>query len=403
MRFILINRFYWPDEPATAQLLTDLAEALAADGHGVNVIARRPGDTWPITDSRSGVTILRVRATRWSGRGALGKIADFATFYVGALFGVIVTARPGDIVVALTDPPLLGVGIWLTARLRRARVVHWVQDIYPEIAITVARQRWLNVVVPLRNLAWRRADTCVTLGTDMAGVLRTAGVATGKIARFPNWAPAGLAAQPSAAAESLRSEWHLAGKFVVLYSGNLGRVHDLDPLLDLAEQLLPFPDIAIVMVGSGARHAVLTQEAARRRLTNLHFHPSQPRTRLAQTLALGDLHLVTLLPGCEPYVFPSKLYGIAAIGRPVLFIGPRACELARLVRLNAMGLTFTRDAIPAMAAAISTLSGNPAERSRLAAAALRFTADSGDAAAAGKRWAALAARIAAGYRNGTDP
>ena len=86
-RVVFLNRFYWPEEPATAQLLTDLAEALAAAGREVVVITSRPGGSdFPRREQQRGVTILRVAATRLGHRGLPGKAADFVTFYLGALW-----------------------------------------------------------------------------------------------------------------------------------------------------------------------------------------------------------------------------------------------------------------------------------------------------------------------------
>lgn len=389
MRTFFINRFYWPDEPATAQLLADLAEALAARGHDVTVLASHPGrPDVPAREIRRGVHIIRIHGARWARHGLPGKAADCASFWLGALWRLFLAARSGDAVVALTDPPLLGLGAWFVAMLRGARLFHWVQDIYPELAMELAGQRWLRVVRPLRDLAWRRAERCVTLGTDMASVLARAGVAPEKIALASNWAPAGLTPQPSSAADALRREWGLAGKFVVAYSGNLGRVHDLDPVLGVAHELRSDPRIVFLFIGAGARRAALEAEATRLGLTNLRFRPPQPRAQLAASLALGDVHLVTLLPGCEPYVFPSKLYGIAAIGRPVLFIGPRNCELSRLVATppHDFGRAFDRTEVAGIAAALRALASDPTACARLGSAAVEFAVRNGGSDHAAARW-----------------
>ena len=392
MRVIFLNRFYWPDEPATAQLLADLAEGLAARGHDVTVIASHPGrPEVSRAETRRGVRIARVAGTRWAGAGLAGKAADFATFFAGACWRLLFTARRGDTVVSLTDPPLIGVGVWPVAGMRGARLVHWVQDIYPELAMELGGYRWLRVLRPLRNLAWRRADRCVTLGSGMAAVLAEAGVAAEKIRVIPNWAPAGLAPAPAEIADPLRAEWGLAGRFVVAYSGNLGRVHDLDPVLALAEALRDTPSVVFVFIGGGAQRAPLEAEAARRGLPNVLFHPPQPRARLAESLALGDAHLVTLRPGCERYVFPSKLYGAAAVGRPVIFIGPPGSEFARLVAERGFGRAFARTDLAALAAFVRGLAADRAAVVRLGKAAAQFSTDTGGADAALARWLAALA------------
>jgi colanic acid biosynthesis glycosyl transferase WcaI len=395
LRFVFVNRFYWPDEPATAQLLTDLAEALAARGHSVSVIASHPGGDTPSAEQRRGVAIVRVRVTRLNRCGLLGKLADFTTFYVGCLIGLIVQVRPGDIVVALTDPPLLGAGVWLAARLRRSKVIHWAQDIYPEVAVALTGNRWLGVFAPLRDLAWRRAEACVTLGSDMKRVLSRAGVEPRRLTVIPNWAPAGLDVQPAGTADALRKKWELVGKFVVLYSGNLGRVHDLAPLLDVAERLRAQPHIVFVFVGRGAQLATLQARTDERKLKNIRFQSPQPRDQLATALSLGDLHLLTLLPGCESFVFPSKLYGIAAVGRPILFVGPPDCEIATLIKARRIGRTFSRGETVAMADTITGLSFAPTECAALGNAASKFSADGGGLETAVRKWATLAESLEA--------
>jgi colanic acid biosynthesis glycosyl transferase WcaI len=389
-RIVFLNRFYWPEEPATAQLLTDLAEGLAARGHEVIVIARRTrNQKMPRTETRHGVKILRVTTTNWTGKARLaGKALDFISFF-GAFLRAFSTVRCGDTLVALTDPPLLGIGAAWIARWRGARLFHWVQDIYPEIAIELVGQRWLALFRPWRDAAWRDAEACVTLGEDMAAVVADADVPPEKISLVPNWAPAGLFPPAAEEIAELRGEWTLSGKFVIAYSGNLGRVHHLAPLLEVAEALRDDPEIVFVFIGGGARRPALEDEARRRGLTNIIFRPAQPRALLSRSLALGDVHLVTLRPGCERYVFPSKLYGIAAVGRPVIFIGPRSCELARIVEENKFGAAFAPDEMPALAVQLRALKRDAEKRNRLGNAAADWAARSGGATAAIERWDTL--------------
>ncbi|MBI5692635.1 MAG: glycosyltransferase family 4 protein [Verrucomicrobia bacterium] len=375
MRLLFVNRFYWPEHPATGQLLTDLAEGLAARGWSVTVVTSAAPAGVAAQEVRRGVQIVRVAGTRWARHGAFAKGIDFLTFYLRALLRVFRLARPGEIVVAMTDPPLLGVGLAAVAALRRTHLVHWVQDIYPEIAVELFGRRWLRVLEPLRNLAWRRADLCVTLGTDMAQLLARAAVRPERTAIIPNWAPVGVEVAPAEAGERLRREWHLQGRFVIAYSGNLGRVHDLEPVLALAAALQADPRIAMVLIGDGAQRAPLEAIARRERLTNVSFFPPQPRDALAATLAAGDVHLVTLRPGCEPLVFPSKLYGVAAAGRPVLFIGPPDSEIAGIVTDRGLGRAFAREAIADLAAAVRAWVDNPALVAAHAAAARQFAVE----------------------------
>jgi glycosyltransferase involved in cell wall biosynthesis len=382
VRIICLNRFYWPDETATAQLLTDLATGLAARGHSVTVIASRPVDSLtPSVETKAGVLIMRVGGTRWGRRRLSGRAVDFATFLVAACWRLARTAQRGDVIIAMTDPPLLGVVVWPIARLKGARCVHWVQDIYPEVATALSGSPLIHVLGailrPLRNFTWRRSAGCVALGEDMAGFIRQMGVPSGTISVIPNWAPEGLEEQSAAAGAALRHTWGLQDKFVVAYSGNLGRVHDLDPVLALAGVLKDAARIAFVFVGGGAQRAALEQRATALGLANVHFQPAQPRQRLAETLAVGDIHLVTLHSGCAAFVFPSKLYGIAAVGRPMIFIGPRDCEPARIVTGQNLGFAFTRDEVDAMANALRQLAADPGRQAAAGRAAAAFSRSEG--------------------------
>jgi glycosyltransferase involved in cell wall biosynthesis len=321
MRVWFINRFYWPDEPATAQMLGDLAEALAARGWPVSVIASHPGDAQtPTVEIRHGVKIYRRRGPRWGQTSVGGKFADYLLFLVGAGWQALRSWRRGDVVVAMTDPPLLGVALWPLVALRRARLIHWTQDIYPEVAMALATRpavRWtLGLLRGPRNFTWRHSAGCVTLGREMSGLIVRNGIAPDRVVVVPNWAPRGLGPPSAQAVQHQRNEWHLVGKFAVVYSGNLGRVHDLEPVLEVAATLRDAPDIVFLFVGTGPRHGALAAQAQGRGLANVFFFPPQPRAQLGATLAAGDLHLVTLRPGCQTVVFPSKLYGIAAVARP---------------------------------------------------------------------------------------
>jgi glycosyltransferase involved in cell wall biosynthesis len=377
MRVWFINRFYWPDEPATAQMLGDLAEALAARGWPVSVIASHPGDPQtPAEEIRHGVRIYRRRGPRRGRTGVGGKLADYLCFLLGAGWQSLRSVRRGDVVVAMTDPPLLGVVLWPVVALRRARLLHWAQDIYPEVAMALTPRPAVRGLLGLlrgpRNFSWRRSAGCITLGRDMAGLMVRNGVAPDRVTVVPNWAPQGLGPPAAPAVERQRNAWHLAGKFAVVYSGNLGRVHDLEPVLAVAAALRDAPAIVFLFVGTGPRHGALAAQAQARELTNVFFLPPQPRAQLGAALAAADLHLVTLRPDCQSVVFPSKLYGIAAIARPLVFIGPPESELAALVQDHALGFAFARDQTAAIAACLRRLAAAPDECHALGAAAAAF-------------------------------
>lgn len=389
-RVIFLNRFYWPEEPATGQLLTDLAETIAAAGsHEVHVLTSAAGASLPRLEIRHRVHIHRVRTARLGGRGALARAWDWFDFGLGALWRILGHVRRGDTLVLLTDPPLLAAVAAPLAHCGGAKVIHYVQDVYPELPEVLNGTRGLGLIRALRDRAWRKSDACVVLGSDMAALVRSRGVTPARIHIIPNWAPQGLTPASHEAIAAIRQRWGFSQKFVVAYSGNLGRVHDLEPIITVATTLRQNPDLVFLFVGDGAQRPALEAQVKQSGLGNIHFLPHQPRETLAASLGAADVHLVTLRAGCEALVFPSKLYGIAAIGRPVLFIGPIESELARQVNDTGLGRAFGRADITGITQTLLAWQHQPSVIAECSRQSLRFAEANGGVNRAAAAWLAM--------------
>ena len=134
-----MNRFFDPDTSATSQLLTDLVDALDGRGFAVTVFAGRhsylnTGTVLPARAWRAGIEVRRLRHTGFGRFSLPGRTLDSATFAASAFLALLTHARPGDVILAKTDPPLISVVAWLAARLTGARLVNWCQDLFPENA-----------------------------------------------------------------------------------------------------------------------------------------------------------------------------------------------------------------------------------------------------------------------------
>jgi glycosyltransferase involved in cell wall biosynthesis len=337
-RVIFVNRVYWPSTAATAQLLTDLAEGLAARNRPVHVIAAGEAST-----RHNGVIIHRPGGSEQH-TGLFSRIRNYRRFRRDAGRQLAALVQPGDIVVVMTDPPMLGAALTSLVAQRGAAVVHWIQDIYPEIVtahLGAWTSPWLSRLRARRDVAWRAARTCVALGEDMAQVIASKGTPAARIAVVSNWAPRELQAPASAEAiAARRAAWGVTGKFVVAYSGNLGRVHEFAAVLAAAGHLKARRDIVFLFIGTGARFEEVRTAARARGLENVRLLPPEPRATLAAALAAADAQLVTLRPGFARLVYPSKLAGVLAAGRPVLFVGPPEGEIARLLARERCGSSF---------------------------------------------------------------
>ncbi|MBU6299543.1 MAG: glycosyltransferase family 4 protein [Alphaproteobacteria bacterium] len=340
MRFIFLNRYFYPDHSATSQILSDLAFYLAARGESVHVVTSRQCYDWrharlPAREAVQGVQIQRVGGTRFGRRALAGRAMDYLSFYAIAAWWLLRLARRGDVVIAKTDPPMLSVLVALIAPVRGFRIVNWLQDLYPEIAaelgVRAAKGLAGRMLVSVRNRSLKRATINVAIGEDMAAKLRALGVPADKICVIPNWADDKAITPIDRAANPLRAQWGMSDKFVAAYSGNLGRAHDSLTVLRAAEQLQDRDDIVFLFVGGGHGIAELEAQARKRGLKNLMFQPYQSRTTLARSLAVGDVHWLSLQSGLDGLVLPSKFYGIAAAGRPIIVVGSPDGELAKLV------------------------------------------------------------------------
>lgn len=315
-RVVFINRYFHPDHSATSQIATDLAFRLAARGWEVVAVTSRQryddaAARLPAEDNAKGVRIVRVWSARFGRASLFGRAIDYATFYGSAFFALLIHAKKGTVVVALTDPPLISVVAALASLLRGARLVNWLQDLFPEVAESLG-MRALRVLRGPRNWSLRRARKNVVLGERMAARVDNAAV-------IHNWADAAL--HPVARTSSA---------FTVMYSGNLGRAHDAETIAGATGLA---PEIRFVFTGGGAQRERLRRAGG----ANVELRPYAPREQLSESLSDADVHLVSLQPSLEGLIVPSKFYGILAVARPVVFIGAGDGELAQLITAHDLG------------------------------------------------------------------
>jgi glycosyltransferase involved in cell wall biosynthesis len=352
-RVLFVNRFFHPDHSATSQMVSDLAFHLAERGWQVEAVTSRQryGDAAAGLAARQavrGVQVTRVWSTRFGRSFLPGRAIDYATFYLSAGVAMLRRATRNTTVVALTDPPLISVVAAIAAMIRGAALVNWTQDLFPEVAEALGmkglrRLRWI------RNWSLRRARTNVALGDSMAARLPNAVV-------IHNWADA-----------SLHPISHTYGRFIVGYSGNLGRAHDAETMRAAMKALRDDEAIEFLITGGGAQLDTIRKE----RLPNVRFAEYATRENLSESLSAADAHLVTMQPSLEGLIVPSKFYGILAVGRPVLFAGNANGDLARIIRKYDCGIVIESGNGAALAACIRELAQDRAranamgERGRL--------------------------------------
>lgn len=348
-RLFAVNRFYWPDESATSQLLNDLLSLLAVDGWAVHTVAAnrtRDGQRLPRREARDGVIIHRAWATRFGQHSILLRLLDYFTFCVSATLVLMFLTRRGDTLLVKTDPPLMSVPMALVARLRQVRLVIWQQDLFPEIAeaVGVLPRRTLigGAARLLRNWAARHAETNVVISDSMAELLRAEGLRPQDIVTIPNWCDERL--RPVSPEENpLRRRWGLGGKVVIGYSGTLGRAHLGGRIAELVQRTADIPDLVWVFIGGGVGMRAIEALEDERNRGKLIVLPAQSREDLSYSLSVPDIHLISLASDCEGLMMPSKFYGVLAVGRPILNLGAAEGVVARETGRHGIGVTISPD------------------------------------------------------------
>jgi glycosyltransferase involved in cell wall biosynthesis len=350
----VFNQYYAPGVEATAHLLTELCESLAAD-YDVTVVTGviRGHEDLPDYEVRNRVEIIRVHSTAYDRAPLHRRAVNYVTYLGRALRRGLAAKRP-DVVLCMTDPPLVGNVAYLVARRFRRPLVLISQDVFPEIAVRLHRLEQPVLVGILRLLvghALRRADRVVAIGPVMRDRLVAKGANPERMTVIPNWVDT-AAITPQPRNNPWSSQKRLDGRFVVMHSGNVGHAQNLETLIRAAALLEDVEQLSIVIVGFGARHAATVELARAIAPGRISFLPYQPRERLPESLSTADVHYVGLPTGLAGYVVPSRVYGILAAGRPIIAAVDEESETAALVRGAGCGVVVSASDPSAVASAI---------------------------------------------------
>jgi colanic acid biosynthesis glycosyl transferase WcaI len=358
-RLLVLNQYYWPGHEATAVLLTELCEYLV-DFYDVTVITGLLHDPQiPAGGSeRNGVRVVRVHSTYFERRRISLRGLNYLT-YLGMSGLTSAFARRPDAVIAMTDPPIAGVLAAALGRRWRVPVVTVYQDVFPEIAVELGR---LESPVLARTLSllssWvlRNSTRVVAIGDTMKRRLVAKGARPESVVVIPNWTHLDRA-NPTPKQNDWARQHGLDDKFVVMHSGNIGFAQDLDTLIRASTFVRDREEIEFAIIGSGARLPDAVALAERLEADKVRFLPYQPREILSSSLSSADIHVVGLARGLSGFVVPSRLYGILAVGRPVIVAAESDSETALLVEREGCGVVIPPERPDLLAAAIRQAAG----------------------------------------------
>ncbi len=397
-RLLVLNQYYWPGVEATAHLLTELCEALAAEFEVTVVTGRLHDhpDAQPGRTERNGVRIVRVNSTSFE-RAKLGpRAANYVTYLLQSFRAAVATRRP-DVVVCMTDPPITGDIAYVVARRFRVPFLVISQDVFPEIAVELKRLENPIVVAALRVLIrWylKRADRIVAIGETMRRRLVEKGADPAGISIIQNWVDTDRLV-PEPRDNPWAREHGLDGRFVVMHSGNIGYAQNLDALVRAGTFLRDLDDLEIVLIGTGARRGDMEELARLLDVDAVRFMPYQPREVLPQSLSAADVHVVGLAHGLSGYVVPSRLYGVLAVGKPVIVCADPDSETAQVIAGTGCGVVVAPGRPEVLAEAIRTAHDGGYDLERMGALGREYVVANADRRVATDRYAAIVRELAA--------
>lgn len=409
---LLLTLVFAPDGVSTSVLMTELASDLQQAGHNVTVLTTTPHynvepearERQPLKrlwggllyhSTYNGIPVyhasIPVKGSRVSAR-----LLDYLRFHsLSALAGLCKTKKV-DLILAPSPPLTIGVEAWLLGLLKRAPFIYNVQEIYPDVAVSLGvlkNPRLIRWMERLERFTYARATVVSVISEKFRLRLLEKGVPAQKLRVIPNFVDTAFA-QPGERHNPFSAAHNLNDRFVVLYAGNIGLTQGFETILTAARQLQVIPDLTFLIVGDGTRRAWLEDELAREPAHNVRLLPYQPRSAVPHIYATGDLCLVPLKKGTAQETFPSKIYTIMASGRPVLVSADPDSELEAIVHQSGCGWAAPPDDAEALANAIREVYADRQEARRRGALGRAYVAEHYSRQAVARHYDALIREVA---------
>ena len=370
-RILLHTLVYAPDGVSTATLLSELAQDLQTAGHDITILTTKPhynrdedaeakqplykrlGGLYYISDHQ-GIRVIHTHMPP-KGQGVGNRLRHYVLFHVlSLLLGTLLIGRQ-DVVIAPSPPLSIGVVAWILARLKGAKFVYNIQELYPALAVQMGimspESRMYRLMVHLERFIYHRADKITVICDYFYQQVTKIGLSDHKVLLIPNFVDVHFI-HPLPKANFLTDEHKLIDKFVIQYAGNIGMTQSFDTILEVACRLQDESEIHFLIVGDGARRHYVEQQLKAGSFPNITLLPYQPRSHVPYVYASADLCLVPLMTGTAQTTVPSKIYTIMASGRPVLTAVDQDSELVTIVQTAKCGLAVPPDDADALEAGI---------------------------------------------------
>lgn len=379
LKLIIITQFFPPDFAATGQLIEELVKQLGQQNVDTSVFTGQPGYAFaegdaPRVEQLEGVKVMRSRVSQLMPKR--GKALNGLLFAMRAVFYLITQARQHHVLLVTTAPPFLPVIGYFANLFLGIPYVCLLYDLYPDIAVKVGVVKKDHPIVRIWHFinqqVWKRSAKIVVLSSSMKErIVAHCPDIEQKVSIIHSWSDADQIIPIEKEENWFAKENDLIDPFVVLYSGNMGHCHDIDTLFEAAKLLQNEP-ILFVCIGGGAKRSQLEKNVEALGLRSFKFLPYQEKSALPYSLTASDLSLVSVSPGMEGLVAPSKLYPAMAAGRPISAICPPTSYLCELLETAGCGKAFDNGNARDLADFILELSNDQKSAKRLGDSGRRY-------------------------------
>jgi colanic acid biosynthesis glycosyl transferase WcaI len=355
----ILSELYYPEVEGSGYYITKISEALALR-YRVRVLSVQPtydarGTKAPADEVHNHVRIHRCRSTTLNKNILFFRLVNLFTISVSIFFNALFRIHQDDIVLVITNPPSLPFIADITSRLRGAKVILRVEDLYPEVLVAAgllnAESLPVKILNAIHRRLYQRVDRIIVLGRDMlARVKNKIGDGRTHVALIPHWADSDQITPMPRENNALLHRLGLLDKFVIQYSGNMGRTHDLEGLIRCAKILETQSNIHFLFIGSGAKEPTLRKIVGELKPKNVTLLPPQPRADLALSLNACDLAVISFVRGMSGVSVPSRMYNIMSAGKPILAVADENSELAQMIAEENIGWVVKPESSPVLIA-----------------------------------------------------
>jgi glycosyltransferase involved in cell wall biosynthesis len=354
-RLLIYAHYYIPDTASTGQILRELAEGML-DKFDITVICVVPSYLGTIEEKYktqkyyqeeiNGVKILRIRVPEFSKTNKVSRVRNILSYFFGAMSATFKVGKM-DYVLSISQPPILGglLGVW-GKWVKHAKYIYNIQDFNPEqvLAVGYSKNKFITgLMMVLDKFSCRQSDLIITVGRDLVETVekRFKGKKVPKTVMINNWIDEKeiYPLEPdNEKVVAFKKKYGLDGKFVIMYSGNIGLYYDLENLIRVIEKYgtgtktADGREVAFAFVGAGSMLKTLEDYVAEHHMKNVVFIPYQDKKDLIYSLNAGDIHWCVNAKGIKGISCPSKAYGIMAAGKPIIGVLESGTEVRRLIQ-----------------------------------------------------------------------